>query len=213
MDSKNNPVYSKNVIEFVTVASEYCIFIEQADKQKLNDFIDKAHKLIALLYLKATVLPELDSKFENMNQRFVTEQDYNFIRNKIVKKLGQYDSYEEVFTPLREESDEAVGASISEDFTDIYQDIKDFLLLYEVGTEDVMYEAIWECSQSFRTYWGQRLTNAMQALHFLRYSDEEIIENENFTAEENIDLNEIDTSDWLITRRQDDFKDEEQETL
>ncbi len=209
MGIKNNPVYDKDVLEFVTVANEYSKFIEQSENIKLNEFIDKAHKLLALLYLKATILPEFDSKFENLNQRFISEQDYNFIRKKILKKLGQYDSYEEVFTPLREESDEAVGASISEDMADMYQDIKDFILLYEIGTEDVMYEAIWECRQAFKTFWGQRLTNALRALHFLRYSDEEYNEEENTTIEENINLNDIDTSDWIITRRQEDTSDEE----
>jgi len=209
MGIKNNPVYDKDVLEFVAVASEYCKFVEQADDFKLNEFIDKAHKLLALLYLKATMLPELESKNDKMNQKFVNEQDYNFIRQKVLKKIGQYDSYEEVFTPLREESDEAVGASISEDMADIYQDIKDFALLYEIGTDDVMYEAIYECRQSFRTYWGQRLTNAQRALHFLRYSDEEITEDENFTIDENINLNDIDTSDWIITRRKEDYTDEE----
>ena len=209
MGAGNNPVYSKDVLEFVTAASEYCKFIEQTEKCKLNDFIDKIHKHLALLYLKATGLPKLDSKHDNMNQRFVNEQDYEFIRQKVLKKLGQYDSYEEVFTPLREESDDAVGASLSENMADIYQDLKDFLLLYEIGSEDVMYEAIWECRQSFRIYWGQRLTNAQRALHFLRYSDEEISEDESPDIDENINLDDIDTSDWIITRRQEDSSDEE----
>ena len=209
MDIRNNPVYSEDVLEFVRIANDYSQFLEQAESFKIRDFIDKAHKLMASLYLKAANLPELDSKFENMNQRFVNEQDYNYIRQKVLKKLGQYDSYEEVFTQLREESDDAVGASISENMADMYQDIKDFLLLYEIGTEDVMYEAIWECRQSFKTYWGQRLTNGLRALHFLRYSDEEINEQEIYSADENAGLNDIDTSDWIITRRQEDTTDEE----
>jgi hypothetical protein len=197
MDIKNNPVYSKDVLEFVTVASEYTRFVEQTDDFKITELIDKAHKLLPLLYLKATLLPDLDSKFENMNQRFVNEQDYNFIRQKVLKKLGQYDSYEEIFTPFREESDEAIGASISENLADIYQDI------------NVMYEAIWECKQSFSTYWGQRLTNALRALHFLRYSDEEIDDEVSFSPNEEANLNDVDTSDWIITRRQEDNIDDE----
>ncbi|MGD2036000.1 MAG: DUF5063 domain-containing protein [Bacteroidales bacterium] len=209
MSIQNNPVYSKDVLEFVTIANEYSRFVEQSDAVELREFIDRAHKILPLLYLKASLLPELDSKYESMNQKFVNEQDYGFIRDKMLKKLGQYDSYEEVFTPLHDESDEAIGASISEDMADVYQDIKDFVLLYEIGTEDVMYEAIWECAQNFRTYWGQRLTNALRALHFLRYSDEEIIEDENFTNKQNISLEDIDTSNWIITRRQQDGTDEE----
>ena len=72
-----------------------------------------------------------------------------------------------------------------------------------------MYEAIWECSQNFKTYWGQRLTNALRALHFLRYSDEEINEDEDFKINEDTSINDIDTSDWIISRRQEGNTDEE----
>jgi hypothetical protein len=218
MKLTDNNVYSKTVLEFVTIANEYSTFLEQADKPDIKEFIDKAHKLLPLLYFKASLLPELDSKYEDFCQRFITKKDYELIRKKILTKLKQYDSYEEVFDPVHQESEKPVGASISENMADIYQDLKDFLLLYEIGTNEVMYEAIWACKQSFEVYWGQRLTNALRALHFLRYTEEEIkaegeldvdLETDNNTGK--INLDDIDTNDWIITRRQEDFRNEERE--
>ena len=214
MDQIENPVYSKNVVEFTAVANEYCSFIEQADKFELKDFIDKSHKILPFLYLKAAMLPELDTRYEEFNERFVTENDYNLVHKKILTRLGQYDSYEEVFDPLHQETETPVGASIAENMTDMYQDLKDFILLYQIGSNEVMYEAVWECRQSFEHYWGQRLTNALRALHFLRYSDEEIEADENaLPLEENdkeeTNLDDIDTQDWFISRRQEDYRDEE----
>ena len=201
------------------MANEFCGFVEQTDKFELKDFIDKSHKLLPFLYLKAVMLPELDPKYEEFNERFVTENDYNNVIKKIVTRLGQYDSYEEVFDPLHEETGTPVGASIAENLADMYQDLKDFILLYQIGSNEVMYEAVWECQQSFRHYWGQRLTNALRALHFLRYSDEEIEPDDNAKPLENINndintddtdnIDDIDTSNWFITRRQEDFRDEE----
>jgi hypothetical protein len=216
MKLTDNIVYSKTILEFVTIANEYATFLEQADKPDIKEFIDKAHKLLPLLYLKASLLPDLDSKYEDFNQRFITEKDYELIRKRILTKLKQYDSYAEVFDPVYQESEKPVGASISENMADIYQDIKDFLLLYEIGTNEVMYEAIWACKQSFEIYWGQRLTNALRALHFLRYTEEYIeaeeaadgdTETNNNSSELNLD--DIDTKDWIISRRQEDFHNEE----
>ena len=40
MDSElNSVVFTKNVIEFVTVANEYCSFVENSDKLEQKDFL------------------------------------------------------------------------------------------------------------------------------------------------------------------------------
>ena len=46
-------VYSRNVVEFVTVANEYCTFVEHNAKLSRREFVDKTQKLFPLLYLKA----------------------------------------------------------------------------------------------------------------------------------------------------------------
>ena len=57
MEKENNPIYERNTLEFVTVALEFCTFVETAGERELFDFMDKAVKLLPLLYLKATLLP------------------------------------------------------------------------------------------------------------------------------------------------------------
>ena len=51
-------VYSKNVVEFVTVASEYCISVENVAKISAEANLQKMEKLLPLLYLKASMLPK-----------------------------------------------------------------------------------------------------------------------------------------------------------
>jgi hypothetical protein len=86
---------------------------------------------------------------------------------------------------------------------DIYQDIKDFLLLYQTGNVEVMNDAVWECRMNFENFWGQKLVNSMRAIHRFLYSGEEIgkVEKKSAGDEENIN-----TSDWFITRRQKDIR-------
>jgi hypothetical protein len=163
-------VYSKNVIEFATVANEYCSFIEAVDQFPRKDFILKIQKLFPLLYLKSALLPAPDLEIsDDMPEKYVSEEDYNFILNKLEAKLGQFDAYHEVFDPSIQYSEVALEASISENVADVYQDLKDFILAYRIGTLEVMNDALWECRNNFEQYWGQRLVNGLRAIHSLVY--------------------------------------------
>ena len=53
--------YSKEVIEFVAVAKEFCDFVETAPQMQRRDFIQRLQKFIPLIYLKGSLLPESDS--------------------------------------------------------------------------------------------------------------------------------------------------------
>ena len=180
-------VYSKNVIEFATVANEYCSFIEAVDQFQRKDFIIRVQKLFPLLYLKAALLPEPDINMsEDAPGKFVSEEDYNFILHKLESKFGQFDAYHEVFDPSMQYSEIALEASISENIADVYQDLKDFILAYRIGTLEVMNDALWECRNNYEQYWGQRLVNGLRAIHNLVYgisdideSDEESDNNDN----------------------------------
>ncbi len=165
-------VYSKNVIEFVTVANEFCSFVESVYDFSRRDFLSKLQKLFALLYLKAALLPEPDSKFlEEAAEKFVSEDDYNFILDKLTIKLGAFDAYQEIYDSSFHSSQIPIEASIAENITDVYQDLKDFILNYRIGTIEVMNDALRECRLNFEEYWGQRLVNGLRVIHHLLYGN------------------------------------------
>ncbi|HUX97147.1 MAG TPA: DUF5063 domain-containing protein [Bacteroidales bacterium] len=202
MENSSEPVYSRNVIEFVAVANEFCKYAEHARDLKGDELLKILQRILPLMYLKASLLPQLDPIFEDGNEKFVTENDWIRICDNLRKKFGTADDYMEVFDERTKETDEAIVASISENMSDIYQDIKDFLLLYQTGTNEVMNDAIWECRLNFETFWGQKLVNSMRAIHSFIYSGEEIGKIE----EEDISDDERNTSDWFISRRQREFR-------
>ncbi len=170
-------VYSKNVIEFVTVANEYCSFVEAVDEFSRKDFLSRLQKLLPLLYLKAALLPEPDSELmDEAAEKFVTEEDYNFILNKLTLKLGQFDAYQEIYDSSFQSSQIPVEGSIAENITDVYQDLKDFILCYRIGTVEVMNDALRECRTNFEEFWGQRLVNGLRVIHNLLYSNANIDE-------------------------------------
>ncbi len=167
----NQLVYSKQVIEFVTVANEYCRFVETAGSQATREMLSTVQKLLPLIYLKATMLPEFENTEEMLLEKFVSEVDYNFLQQRILNMLGEHDDYQEVFDKGMQFSDAPLTCSISENLADIYQDLKDFVMAYRTGDELVMQEAIWECGENFKNFWGQVLVNCQRAVHQLVYSD------------------------------------------
>ena len=203
MENNPEPVYSRNVIEFVAVANEFCKYAEHASELKGDELLKIFQRILPLMYLKASLLPQLEPVFEDGNEKFVTENDWIRVHENLRNKFGTADDYLEVFDEKAKETEGAALSSISENLTDIYQDIKNFLLLYQTGTSEVMNDAVWECRLNFENYWGQKLVNSLRAVHSFIYSGGEtgIIEDKDERNEE-----ERNTSDWFISRRQKDFR-------
>jgi hypothetical protein len=201
MEENTDPVYSRNVIEFVAVANEFCKYAEHASQLKGDELLRILQRILPLMYIKASLLPQLNPFFEDGNEKFVTESDWMIINETLKKKFGTADDYLEVFDEKTSDTEGPVISSISENMADIYQDIKDFLLLYQTGTAEVMNDAIWECRMNFENFWGQKLVNAMRALHKFIYSGEEIGRVEDFKGDDE----SRNTADWFITRRQKDL--------
>lgn len=205
MDDNSDPVYLRHAIEFVAVANEYCKYAEHASEIKGEELLKILQRLLPLLYLKASFIPELTPYFEDSNEKFVTETDWAEIHDILKVKFGSADDYLEVFDEKINKSEGPVVASLAENMADIYQDLKDFLLLYQTGTPEVMNDALWECRMNFESYWGQKLVNALQAIHKFICSGEAI------SGEDSVkksDVNLKDKSDWFISKKQKEFRDE-----
>jgi hypothetical protein len=174
MDTDQLPdhiVYTKKVIEFVTVAAETCLFLEHTAEFTKPDFVQKTVKILPLLYLNASLLDIPTAVFDDIPERFVNEEDYQFVREQVEQLLGNDDSYLEVFHPDMALSDTPIAAFVSENMADIYQELKDFAANYQLGDIDIMNDALVACLESFGEHWGQKLLNALRALHAYRFSD------------------------------------------
>lgn len=162
-------VFSKDVVEFVTVAAEYCAFVERAASRDRERFVDVLLKLLPLLYLKAAMLPEAESDDSVTLSECITEQDYDTVRSAIAGILGSDDDYLEVFADEMKYSDVPVRKCISEDLADIYQPLGNFVASFRSGVNEIMTQAVCCCREQFAQYWGQTLANTLRALHNLHY--------------------------------------------
>ena len=183
MEEKSDIVFSRNTVEFVTVAAEFCAYLEQASTRTRKEFVDTMLKILPLLYLKAQMLPNEERINDEDLEDFVSEDSYEILRINISDLLGDKDTYLDVFVEEMKYSDTPITKNISEDLADIYQDIKNFVCLFQVGINETMHDAIIECNEHFRLYWGQRTVNTLRALHDIAYNtnpDEENSEDDSF---------------------------------
>lgn len=163
-------VYSPQVIDFVTVTAETCLLLEHTGEQSYEEFVEKSLRLLSMLYLKSILLSVPERVFDDATERFVTEDDYNDIKDSIAVLLGEKDSFLETFHPDMSLSDTPIAVFISENMADIYQELKDFAANYQLGETDIMNDALADCLGAFAEHWGQKVVNTMRALHMLRYS-------------------------------------------
>lgn len=170
MESSSQVIFDKNSIEFVTVAAEYCGFMERCKGTDRKTFVDTALKILPLLYLKASLIPECELIGEDNLEVIVTEDDYEWIRLSVANVMGAQDDYLEVFLPDMAYSETPIKKCISEDLADIYQDLKDFIGVFQSGLNVTMNDSLYICKEHFAEFWGQRLVNTMRALHDVKYN-------------------------------------------
>lgn len=169
--TNSNPLNMSGVLDMVTVSAEYCVYLEKLRTAgtEREDFLKKITMVLPLIYVKASLLPELEEQGLDDLQEIVTEEDYEDVRQNVWNLLRADDEYLEVFTPDMQYSEGPMMATISEDLSDIYQDLKNFVAAFAEQNEISINDAIIKVKENFANYWGQKLVNAMRALHELRY--------------------------------------------
>ena len=163
--SNTHYVYQQPAIEFVTVAVQLCLYLEQVEGLDKSEFVEKMLCLLPLLYLKARLLPKATEELDGFPERFVSEQEYEDIRQKVAQCMGADDTYLEVFVEDMRYSDEPITAFVSENIADIYQEVKDLACNYQTRDEAVMNDALVNCIEAFEQHWGQKLLNVLRPLH------------------------------------------------
>ena len=160
----NEPVFNRNVLEVLTISNELCLLIDSIEKYEKSDVLNILHRLLPLLYLKASLLKPVAASNPDSAERIVTEEQYELIYQSLKKLLGSDDLFYVIQT-----KDIPVKASLAEYITDVYQDIKDFLMLYQKSSISAKENAINECVTLFKRHWGPRLLTSLQTMHAMIY--------------------------------------------
>ncbi|MEE4176273.1 MAG: DUF5063 domain-containing protein [Bacteroides sp.] len=157
---------SKAAIEMLTVANEYCLFFEDAEKFKAEDILTYFQRLAPLLYLKGSLLPVTEVEDEDFAERFVTEEQWEEIFKALREKLGPEERYY-----VHDHNYDTQEASLADNMADIYQDMKDFVMAYQKNTLPARQNALAMFGGLFASHWGPIVLHALGAIHRLLYKD------------------------------------------
>lgn len=206
MDLEKKIIPQSNIVkDFLLVANEYCMLMESMAEFSKKELLGKVQKILGLLYLKTSVLPA-PSDVDNLYvEKFVQEEDWQFIQNKLAGKLGTHETFFEVFTPDTQETDNNESISLSEGLTDVYQDMKDIVTLFQLGNEDSLEGGLFDCKINFERYWGPRLLAVLSAIHNIIYGTENLEDEDDNSTERSVKNEKQNTDNWLINQRFDDF--------
>jgi hypothetical protein len=186
--------------ELYLASSEYCKLLENLSATSKADFLSGAQKLLNLVYLKAGLMKKPEQVDEGEAEKFVLEDDWEYIKDQASSKLGLSDKFIELTLPENEDPDNFESLTLAECFADVYQDLRNFATSFEIGNEESMRASLFDYLENFEKFWGIRALAIMSTIHNLIYGGD--LSKDEFDDEnENIDKKSIDTSNWLINKR------------
>ncbi len=159
----------KNALEMLLVANEFCFFMDSLEEKPKTSILEFVHRILPLMYTKGSLIPDVAVEYPEANMRFVTEEQWENVFNILREKFAGDDEFR-IIDPLYINETEPLKASLSENLSDIYQDMKDFILLYQKNTMAARQNALSDCKMLFASHWGYRIGNIMARLHHLIYS-------------------------------------------
>jgi len=151
--------------EFVNLCRRYFEYLEKMPDCEVSEFWTIMLEFLPEIYSNVSRLPQIDARYASEIEKFVTEREYNRTFANLCAYIGTLDKFSDFSDLGRPGIMKVIDASISETLTDIFQELKDFVLLYETGTLENMNDAIAECIDTFGQYWGVKLLSAARIIH------------------------------------------------
>ena len=157
--------------DFVKLCRKYFEYLETLPDKQITDFWAVQLRMLSDIYDEILKVPAIDARYEADVEKFVTERGYKKIFDNLLTFIGTMDKFPD-FTDLSHPGAfKVLEVSLSEILTDIYQELKDFVSLYETGTLENMNDAIAECVETFERFWGVKLLTAMRIIHINLYQN------------------------------------------
>ena len=157
----------------IELARNFCITVENASASQQIEFTEEMLDLLPRLYIAFstldTELTDIMADNEYLPQ-YLDQTYYDSIRRQLEMLYGADDTYLETFESDMKYSDTPIAASISEQITDIFQDIYNCVCAIKESEGMQTDLALYICKENFDAYWSQKLCNVMRPLNHLRYT-------------------------------------------
>ena len=167
-------IESPNTKDLVLVATQFCTFIEKITPFQQQDAMEYVVKIMPLLYIKGILVPSFETEEDNAGIRFVTEEEYETVYLNVKEKFEKYTFFES----FNLSQNQTGTYDFAELLTDIYQDLKDFTLLFNKQTFTAQSYALKMCRDAFYDRWGRNITVILTYIHQILYPVREEVEEE-----------------------------------
>jgi hypothetical protein len=198
-------LYSEEVLDFVRLSQQYCSMLETDVSMDQDQFIRFSLFCLPAIYSSMIRMPRLEPVFDEGNEKFVSEHDWSEVYRKISDCMEGSNDFLDIPAESEFDRSELITRKISEDMADIYQDLRDFLEVYRNAPEDVMNDALWECQNNFSGFWGSKVLRVSSALHKIYIGE---VKSDEKTIGKDNQATEIDTRNWFISKRQQEFEED-----
>jgi len=173
------------VRDFIKTAGDFCLLLEKASQLKTGELFNELQQVLPQIYMKAAQLPQPKYCYEEEIARFVKEDDYARIHDSLQKKFELFTGITGMSPGTLPNQHELVSFSMAESFADLYEELKNFVKLYDVGLPQSMNDAVWLCHKSFEQNLGIKVIESLKSLHTLMYNQKSLgsraIQNDDFT--------------------------------
>jgi len=159
----------QTVKDFVDIAGEFCLFIEQRNRYTDVEMYQGLYGLLPKLCLSAMNLPEIErfNLYKGKNYHLAWKEIYM----SLGKKFKASDDIYKNISPYQNNysSKEPWESSISNDIAEIYQDIAPGLEDWKDENASTKRAILWDWKFSYETHWGDHATDVFRAIHSLLY--------------------------------------------
>ena len=159
------------LINLVALCSEYCVTLENSVEMEKNDFVNALLGYLPRIYFE---FHDIDAGESSSLEEWgiglsdhLDEMQYNSVRMQLATLFGEDDTYLETFEKDMKYSETPIATSISENLSDIYQPLYDFVVEVRESEGENLEEAYRACKEGFKEYWSQTLCNVLRALNAL----------------------------------------------
>jgi hypothetical protein len=162
-------IKSPLVKDFVLVANEFCSLLEEAPKKRTGELFNELQQILPRIYMKAVLLPKPKYCYEEEPASFVKDDDYARIHDALQNKFDLFNGITGMSPGTMPNQHELISFGMAEKFTDLYEVLKNFVKLYEVGLPQSMNDAVWICHKDFTRGFGVKILDSLKSLHTLIY--------------------------------------------
>jgi hypothetical protein len=169
--------------KFLAAAKHFIDILENKNITK-GEFVKQSHSALIELYSAGHKLQLIELKYSSSESNFDSDESFEDKNAGLISQLGEEAFYWEVFDPTYSEQNgepksgwtitdkEASQGWLVDDFGDIYRDLKvELEKINNIGTDEVVEDALWQLKFSFRNHWGRHAINAIRYFHYYWYEN------------------------------------------